>query len=78
MGSFPASEAFPSWDGRSREPGCMADKKAKTAEKGAEGGRKLACPACGAESRVVEFTGYGPRGFFWVCEKNCGYTKRTR
>jgi len=28
--------------------------------------------------RVVQYTGFGPRGFFWVCEKACGYTKRTR
>ena len=56
----------------------MAEKKAKTAEKAGDAGRKLLCPSCGAESRVVEYTGFGPRGFFWVCEKNCGYTKRTR
>jgi hypothetical protein len=56
----------------------MAEKKAKTAEKAGDAGRKLLCPNCGAESRVVEYTGFGPRGFFWVCEKNCGYTKRTR
>ena len=56
----------------------MAEKKAKTAEKGADVARKRNCPSCGAESRVVQFTGYGPRGFFWVCDKNCGYTQRTR
>lgn len=59
-----------------RQP--MAEKKAKTAEKGADAARKRNCPSCGAESRVVQFTGYGPRGFFWVCDKNCGYTQRTR
>jgi ssDNA-binding Zn-finger/Zn-ribbon topoisomerase 1 len=55
----------------------MAEKKAKTAEK-AEVARKRLCPSCGAESRVVQFTGYGPRGFFWLCDKNCGYSERTR
>ena len=55
----------------------MAERKSKTAEKSGEV-RKMPCPSCGAESRVVQFTGFGPRGFFWVCEKNCGYTKRTR
>ena len=56
----------------------MAEKKAKTAEKGGDAGRKRLCPTCGAESRVIQFTGFGPRGFFWVCEKNCGYSERTR
>jgi len=56
----------------------MAEKKAKTAEKGGDAARKRACPSCGAESRVVQFTGFGPRGFFWVCDKTCGYTQRTR
>ena len=56
----------------------MAEKKAKTAEKGGDATRKRLCPTCGAESRVVQFTGFGPRGFFWVCDKNCGYTERTR
>ena len=55
----------------------MAEKKAKTAEKGGEAARKPLCRSCGAETRVVQFTGYGPRGFFWVCEKNCGFTERT-
>ena len=60
---------------RRRRPG-MAEKKAKTAEKGGDVGAEAACArACGAESRVVQFTGFGPRGFFWVCEKNCGYTR---
>jgi ribosomal protein L37AE/L43A len=57
----------------------VAEKKAKTAEKSsADQQRKHLCPSCGAESRVVQYTGFGPRGFFWVCEKTCGYTKRTR
>jgi ssDNA-binding Zn-finger/Zn-ribbon topoisomerase 1 len=55
----------------------MAEKKAKTAEKSRALEKKL-CPACGAEARVVQFTGYGPRGYFWVCDKNCGYQQRTR
>jgi hypothetical protein len=53
-------------------------KKAKTAEKGGDAARKRLCPSCGAESRVVQFTGFGPRGFYWVCDKNCGYSERTR
>jgi len=56
----------------------MAEKKAKTAEKGGDVARKRLCPSCGAESRVVQYTGFGPRGFFWVCDKNCGYMQRTR
>jgi len=64
---------------RSRAPRIVAEKKAKTAEKsGADAQKKHLCPSCGAESRVVQYTGFGPRGFFWVCEKACGYTKRTR
>ena len=55
----------------------MAEKKAKTAEKSGAV-QKKACPACGAEARVVQFTGYGPRGYFWVCDKICGYQQRTR
>ena len=55
----------------------MAERKAKTAEKSGDS-KKRQCPTCGGESRVVQFTGYGPHGFFWVCEKNCGYTERTR
>jgi hypothetical protein len=57
----------------------MAEKKAKTAEKGGDkGGQARKCPSCGADSRVVQFAGSGQRGFFWVCDKNCGYTLRTR
>jgi len=56
----------------------VAEKKAKTAEKGVAASRKMMCPSCGAESRVVFHTGFGKKGFFWVCEKNCGYSARTR
>jgi hypothetical protein len=62
---------------RSADRAIMAEKKAKTAEKSGAV-QKKACPACGAEARVVQFTGYGPRGYFWVCDKNCGYQQRTR
>ena len=58
--------------------GMAEGKKAKTAEKGGDAARKRLCPSCGAESRVVQFTGFGPRGFYWVCDKNCGYSQRTR
>ena len=54
----------------------MAEKKAKTAEKSGAV-QKKACPALvpGARSAIH---GYGPRGYFWVCDKNCGYQQRTR
>jgi hypothetical protein len=55
----------------------MAEKKAKTAEKGGTS-VKHSCPQCGAESRVVYYTGFGKRGYFWSCEKGCGYVERTR
>ena len=55
----------------------MAEKKAKTAEKGGTV-FKRSCPSCGAESRVTLFTGFGRKGYFWVCDKNCGYQERTR
>jgi predicted RNA-binding Zn-ribbon protein involved in translation (DUF1610 family) len=54
----------------------MAEKKAKTAEK-ANAAVKHHCPSCGAESRVVYFTGFGKHGYFWLCDKGCGYTQRT-
>ncbi len=57
----------------------MAEKKAKTAEKG--GGQvqhKHMCPSCGSEGKVTLFAGYGRKGFYVVCEKNCGYIGRTR
>lgn len=56
----------------------MADKKAKTAEKTGLVHTKHLCPSCGTESRVTYFAGFGRRGFFWVCDKNCGYVERTR
>ena len=56
----------------------MAEKKAKTAESGGDAGRKHMCPNCNAESKVIFYTGYGKKGFFWVCDKNCGYSARTR
>jgi hypothetical protein len=57
----------------------MAEKRAKTAEKGVDAMRKHVCPTCATELKVVQFAGAGPRGFFWACEKpGCGYTRRTR
>jgi hypothetical protein len=57
----------------------MAEKKAKTAQRsGDQAARNHACPSCGAETRVTLFKGFGRRGFFWVCEKDCGYIGRTR
>jgi hypothetical protein len=57
----------------------MAEKKAKTAEKGGDAVRKQLCPTCATEIKVVQFAGAGPRGFFWICEKpGCGYQRRTR
>jgi len=57
----------------------MAEKKAKTAHKSsAAAAARHACPSCGADSRVTYFTGYGAKGFFWVCDKGCGYTARTQ
>jgi hypothetical protein len=56
----------------------MAEKKAKTAESRGADARRHQCPSCNSESRVVFYTGFGKKGFFWVCEKNCGYTARTR
>ena len=57
----------------------MAEKKAKTAEKSAGAARaKHMCPSCAVESQVTYFTGFGRKGYFWVCSKNCGYVQRTR
>ncbi|MGH7812523.1 MAG: hypothetical protein ACREQI_00770 [Candidatus Binataceae bacterium] len=57
----------------------MAEKKAKTAEKAAGAAQfKHVCPNCGAESKVTKFAGFGRKGFYLVCEKNCGYIGRTR
>ena len=55
----------------------MAEKKAKTAEKSASS-MKHSCPSCGSESRVAYYTGFGKRGYFWSCDKSCGYTERAR
>jgi transcription elongation factor Elf1 len=57
----------------------MAEKKARTAAKSRDAVVfKHVCPNCGAESKVTMFAGHGRRGFFLVCEKNCGYIARTR
>ncbi|MBF6560355.1 MAG: hypothetical protein IVW56_08710 [Candidatus Binataceae bacterium] len=57
----------------------MAEKKAKTAEKGGgQAQHKHYCPDCGSESKITLFAGYGRKGFYAVCEKNCGYVGRTR
>ena len=56
----------------------MADKKAKTAEKFGTTQVKHLCPSCGTESRVHLFAGFGRKGLFWVCDKNCGYVARAR
>ncbi len=55
----------------------MAEKRAKTAQKGAAAANRHECPSCGADSKVTLYTGYGPKGLFWVCEKGCGYKART-
>jgi ssDNA-binding Zn-finger/Zn-ribbon topoisomerase 1 len=55
----------------------MAEKKAKTAVKTAAA-VKHSCPSCGADSRVVYFTGFGKQGYFWACDQGCGYMKRTK
>jgi hypothetical protein len=56
----------------------MAGKKAKTAEKSSDAQRKHLCHSCGAETKVTLFAGFGRRGFYRVCEKNCGYIGRIR
>jgi hypothetical protein len=56
----------------------MAEKKARTAEKGQVLQHKHQCPNCGADSKVTLFAGYGRRGFFLVCDKNCGFIGRLR
>lgn len=55
----------------------MAEKKAKTAEKKGPSAKRT-CPSCGAESRVTFFAGFGKQGYFWTCDKGCGYQERTR
>ena len=54
----------------------MAEKKAKTAQR--ENRIKHHCPSCGAESRVVYLSGFGKKGFFWMCDNSCGYVERSR
>lgn len=56
----------------------MAEKKAKTAEKGGVATHRHVCPTCGADSKVTKYAGFGRRGFFLVCEKACGYIARSR
>ncbi len=56
----------------------MAEKKARTAEKGGDAQRRHVCPNCGAESKVTMFAGFGRKGFYLVCEKACGYVGRAR
>ncbi|MGH7947962.1 MAG: hypothetical protein ACREQF_01905 [Candidatus Binataceae bacterium] len=56
----------------------MAEKKARTAEKGGVAQHKHLCPKCGAESKVTMFAGYGRKGFYLVCEKACGVVGRMR
>jgi hypothetical protein len=63
---------------RIKEDRSVAQGKAKTAEKSGEVNAKHFCPSCAAESRVMQFAGVGRKGFFWVCDKNCGYVERTR
>lgn len=55
----------------------MGVKKAKTAQKAGVADKPV-CPECGADVRVVKFAGAGKRGMFWVCDKACGYEKRTK
>jgi len=55
----------------------MAEKK-KTAEKNVGIEQRHVCPSCGADARVTKFAGFGRKGFYLVCEKNCGFVGRTR
>ncbi|MGE0680635.1 MAG: hypothetical protein AB7P69_06970 [Candidatus Binatia bacterium] len=54
--------------------------KAKTAQKADASRAKRTCPACGggAEMKVIQFAGFGRKGFFWVCEKNSDHVTSTR
>ncbi len=57
----------------------MAEKKARTAEKSAgQSQQKHLCKTCGSDAKVTLFTGFGRKGFFLVCEKQCGYVGRLR
>jgi hypothetical protein len=58
--------------------GYIVAEKAKTAQKSDALRSKRFCPVCGGESKVVQFTGFGPKGFFWVCDKNPEHVTRTR
>ena len=40
-------------------------------------GSQQVCPMCGATSRVVQFAGFGKKGFYWVCEKNVEHAVST-
>ena len=54
--------------------------KAKTAQKSDALRMKKFCPTCGggAEMKIMQFAGYGQKGFFWVCEKNIDHIAPTR
>jgi len=52
--------------------------KAKTAQKADAARNKRFCSTCGAESKVIQFAGFGQKGFFWVCDKNADHVMRTR
>ena len=54
----------------------MAEKKAKTAQKRGNEIVKRQCAKCGSSVQVTYFTGFGPKGLFWVPEgKECGETE---
>ena len=60
--------------------GISVAEKAKTAQKADALRAKRFCPTCGAgaEMKIMQFAGYGRKGFFWVCEKNTDHTVSTR
>ena len=51
--------------------------RAKTAQKDKKSDSQQICPICGATSRVVQFAGFGKKGFYWVCEKNVEHAVTT-
>ena len=51
--------------------------KAKTARKDKKADSPQICPTGGATSRVVQFAGFGKKGFYWVCEKNVEHAVST-
>ena len=51
--------------------------KAKTAQKDKKSDAQQICPTCGEQSRVVQFAGFGKKGFYWVCEKNVEHAVTT-